>query len=108
MKKFCSSIFAIIFLQFVLSGISYGQQQVKIVAYNLLNYPGSDTTGRNPYFRQVIQALNPDILVVEEITSQAGVNGFLSNVMNAQGNNYSSGTFINGYDSDNAIFFRTS
>jgi hypothetical protein len=86
----------------------FAQQQEKIAAYNLLNYPGSDTATRNPYFRQVVAAMNPDILVVEEITSQAGVNGFLSNVMNAQGNNYSAGTFINGYDSDNAIFYRTS
>ena len=96
----------IIFL--LLSASVFAQQQEKIACYNLLNYPGSDTATRNPYFRQVVAAMNPDILVVEEITSQAGVNGFLSNVMNAQGNNYSAGTFINGFDSDNAIFYRTS
>lgn len=108
MNPFSRTIFRIIFLLLLLANESNAQQQEKIAAYNLLNYPGSDTATRNPYFRQVIQAMNPDILVVEEITSQAGVNGFLSNVMNAQGNNYSAGTFINGYDSDNAIFFRTS
>ena len=76
--------------------------------YNLLNYPGTDTTGCNPYFRTVIHSVQPDILVVQEITSQAGVNGFLNNVINSSGNNYSSGIFIDGPDSDNEIFFNTS
>jgi len=31
-----------------------GQQEYKIMSYNLLNYPGNDTTTRNPYFRTVI------------------------------------------------------
>jgi hypothetical protein len=36
------------------------------------------------------------------------MNGFLSSVMNAYGNVYSMGTFIDGTDTDNGIFFRTS
>lgn len=82
--------------------------QVKIASYNLLNYPGSDASIRNPLFRTTISSMNPDILVVQEITSQAGVNGFLSYVMNYGGNVYSAGTFIDGPDTDNAIFYRTS
>ena len=83
------------------------QENLKIMSYNVLNYPGTDTAVRNPYFRTVIRNTNPDILVVQEMQSQAGMNGFLSNVMNASGNNYSAGTFINGPDSDNGIFFKT-
>jgi hypothetical protein len=52
------------------------QQQIKIMAYNLLNYDGLDTTTRNPYFRTVLSSINPDILVVEEITTQTQVNNF--------------------------------
>ena len=81
--------------------------QVKITSYNLLNYPGTDTTTRNPYFRTVISSINPDILVVQEITSQAGVNGFLNGVMNYNGNVYSTGLFIDGPDSDNGIYYKT-
>jgi endonuclease/exonuclease/phosphatase family metal-dependent hydrolase len=72
-----------------------------------LNYPGTDTTTRNPYFRTVISSINPDILVVQEITSQAGVNGFLNGVMNYNGNVYSTGLFIDGPDSDNGIYYKT-
>ncbi len=82
--------------------------QNKIMSYNLLNYPGSDTTTRNPYFRTIMSSVEPDILVVQEMTSQAGVNGFLNNVLNSISSGYSAGTFIDGLDTDNAIFFKTS
>ncbi len=82
-------------------------QQYKIQSYNLLNYPGNDTTTRNPYFRTVIASVNPDILVVQEMTSQAGVNGFLNNVMNSVLSGYAAGIFLDGPDTDNAIFFKT-
>jgi exonuclease III len=77
------------------------------MTYNLLNYPGSDTTGRNPYFRTILSATQPDILVVQEITSQAGVNGFLNNILHPVNSGYAAGTFINGPDTDNAIFFKS-
>ncbi len=81
--------------------------------YNLLNYPAqssinADTTTRHPYYRTVLQYANPDILVAQEITGQNGVDFFLSKVLNASTTTYSAGTFINGFDSDNAIFFKTS
>ena len=60
----------------------WGQTNFKIMSYNLLNYPGTDTTTRNPYLRTTIAAVNPDIFVVQEITSQAGVDGVLNNVLN--------------------------
>ncbi|MBL7923797.1 MAG: endonuclease/exonuclease/phosphatase family protein [Bacteroidia bacterium] len=89
------------------------QDPVKLMAYNLLNYPdagnpAADTALRHPYFRTVIAAADPDILVVEELNSQAGLNAFLNKVMNAQAKVYGVGTYINSYDTDRGIFFRTS
>lgn len=86
----------------------HSQQQMKVMTYNLLNYPSQDTNIRNPHFRTVISSVNPDILVVCEITSLSGVNSFLSNVLNYGTATYSAGFFINGFDTDNAIFFKTS
>lgn len=86
----------------------YPQNQVKIMSYNLLNYPGSDTTTRNPNFRIVVSSINPDILVAQEMVSQAGVNNFLSKVMNSFGQTYSAGVFIDSTDTDNAIFYKPS
>ena len=95
------------YILLLITSAAFSQENVKIMTYNLLNYPDVDSAIRNPNFRKVIRNSNPDILVVQEMTSLAGMNGFLSNVMNAYGNVYSMGTFIDGTDTDNGIFFKT-
>ena len=82
------------------------------MTYNLLNYPNggaltSDTTIRNAAYRVTMQAAQPDILVVEEMNSPVGVNMILNNVLNVNQATYSAGTFNDGPDSDNAIFFKS-
>jgi endonuclease/exonuclease/phosphatase family metal-dependent hydrolase len=78
------------------------------MAYNLLNYPGSDSAVRNTYYRTIVRNTAPDILVTEEMTSAGAMNGFLEGVMNTGiAPVYSSGTFIDGPDTDNAIFYKT-
>jgi hypothetical protein len=42
------------------------------------------------------------------MTSQSGVNGFLVRVLNRVSSGYTAGTFINGFDTDNALFYKTS
>ena len=82
------------------------------MAYNLLNYPSgsnfvADTTTRNPAYRTIVAAAQPDILVTEEMNNQAGVNIFLNSVMNVNSVTYSAGVFNDGPDTDNSIFFKT-
>lgn len=84
------------------------QNSHRIMTYNLLNYPGSDTTTRNPYFRTIISNTDPDVIVVQEITSLSGVNGFLNNVILSVIPGFQAGVFIDGPDTDNAIFFKSS
>jgi esterase/lipase superfamily enzyme len=89
----------------------FSQDTAKIVGYNILDYGAnsSDTAIRHPYFRTVIQSINPDILVVEEILSQNAVNVFLNKVMNLAGaGTYQAGVFIDGYDTDNEVFYKPS
>ena len=98
-----------ILLLFILSTVCssiIGQtsSSVKIVTYNILNYPNAYTT-RNPNFKKVLDDINPDILVVQEITSQFAVDEFLANVL---GSDFKAGLFINGDDTDNAIFYKDS
>lgn len=99
---------ALIFI-LICNSQSNSQQQMKIMMYNLLNYPSADTNIRNPYFRTIVSSVNPDILVVCEINTQAGVNAFLNNVLNYNTVTYSAGVFIDGgFDTENAIFYKTS
>lgn len=86
-----------------------GQDTVRVATYNILNYPGTDSAIRNPYFRAVLRTMNPDVLIVQEITSQTGVNNFRDNVLNwGQPGVYTSVPFNNGPDTDNAMFYKSS
>jgi endonuclease/exonuclease/phosphatase family metal-dependent hydrolase len=89
------------------SGICEAQQQAKVMTYNLLNYDAADTS-RNSYFRTVINAARPDLLAVQEIIGLNSVNTFRRQVMNAVSINYNSAFFIDGPDTDNALFYDSS
>jgi len=89
----------------LISSAVYAQQSISLVSYNLLNY-GSDTN-REGYYRTIISEMNPDLLVTQEMLNQTGVNNFVNNVLNYAANEYSAGNFIDGPDTDNAIFYRT-
>lgn len=91
-------------LSLVMSATVFGQDTLTVMTYNLLNYNTADPS-RDNYFRTVVQAAAPDILVAQEITSQEAVNNFLKNVMNAVfPDAYVAGKFIDGPDTDNALF----
>ena len=101
------------FIKFFLSSlificVSFSQSQHTIMTYNVLNLTLTDTLERNPHFRTIFSNIQPDILVLQEMTSQTGVNGFLSRVLNRVSTGYAAGTFINGFDTDNAIYYKTS
>ena len=96
-----------ILLLTIICSFSFSQEQYTIMSYNILNYPGNDSAIRNPYFRTVIANTQPDILVVQEMLSQTGVDGFLNNVLNVAASGYAAGVFINGPDTDRAIFYKT-
>ena len=104
MKRLRSITGILLTLIFICYSFSFAQERVKIVTYNLLNYP-NNTAQKNPEFSVILEAINPDIVVVQEIISQSAVNLFLSAVL---GSEYQAGTFINGYDTDNAIFYKDS
>lgn len=84
------------------------EDTLRIATYNLLKYP-NDAAGRNPWFRTVLRTLNPDVLVVQEMTSSSGVTQFRDDVLNAgQPGAYTAVPFNDGPDTDNAMFYRTS
>ncbi len=103
MKTLSKVIFSLI----IFISSSFAQNIHTLMNYNLLNYPGSTSSFRNPYFIQTLNYIHPDILVVQEMTSQAGVNEFLNNVLLQVDTNYKAGIFLDGPDSDNEIFYNS-
>lgn len=104
MRLIIKSLLTILFF----INISFAQNQHTIMSYNVLNLVLTDTTVRNPHFRTIFSNIQPDILVCQEMTSQTGVNGFLVRVLNRVSSGYAAGTFINGFDTDNAIYYKSS
>lgn len=86
---------------------------VRIMSYNLMNYPdpnaaSADTAARNPAFRTIVQAAQPDILVVVEMNSSAGYTGFLNLVMNVPLVQYAAAPYQSSYDSQRGLYYRSS
>jgi len=82
---------------------------LRIVDYNLTNYPGTTGSARNPHYRTIFASLGADIVVNEEVQSAAGVDSFRLNVLNViEPGQWSSATFVNGNDTDNALHYKPS
>src|SRR5512143_3116916 len=88
--------------------LSPAAHALRVVDYNVLNYPGSSGAARDPNFRIVLAPLDADVIVTEEQTSQAGVNEFLNGVLNTMdpADTWGAMSFFNGNDTDCALFYR--
>lgn len=80
---------------------------LRLVNYNVLNYPGSSGAARDPNFRTVLAPLNADVLITEEQTSQAGLDEFLNSVLNVnEPGQWAAAAFVNGNDTDAGLFYK--
>lgn len=96
-----------ILLTFICAGYSQAQvDTLRIATYNLLNFPDATSASRITHFRTIIDSIDPDILVVQELTEATGVTIFLNDVMNHNGNAYQAAPFLNGFDTDNGLFYK--
>jgi len=88
------------------------QAQLRITEWNVSNY----SSGRVSEFQTSIygqfqgRSMSPDIMICQEFISASAVAAFLSILNTAAGSpgDWAAAPFINGNDSDNAFFYRTS
>ena len=67
----------------------------RIMTYNLLNYNG-DGDGRIDDYVTIIDAIQPDLIITQEIIGQSGFSSFKTDVLGIINSNiWSSGTFTN-------------
>jgi endonuclease/exonuclease/phosphatase family metal-dependent hydrolase len=83
----------------------FGQQNFKVMSYNSLLFPEEYGTERIPYFRTVLQSVNPDILLMQELTNTYGAIDLL-NILNENGEIYSRATFVNHGDTSSMLFYK--
>jgi hypothetical protein len=108
MKSFRSFIRFIIsaLYAFILTSAS-SQDTLTVMYYNVLNYPGS-TAQRVDNFRTTCHYLLPDVILINELISDAGAELLLNSGLNAWGvQKYKKAIFTNGPDTDNMLFFNS-
>jgi endonuclease/exonuclease/phosphatase family metal-dependent hydrolase len=76
------------------------------MTYNLLTF--NDGSSRVPHFMAILDYAQPDVLVVQEVGSQAAVDYFRDSILNVVNpGEWSSAAFTDGSEDDNALFYRT-
>jgi len=90
-----------------LSTALLAQDQVRIMYYNLLNYPGSSPL-RHDTLRKIVHFVKPDLFLVNELQSNHGANLILANSLNQfETNYYQKAAFIDGPDTDNMLYYNS-
>lgn len=79
---------------------------LRVVTWNLWQYPGSHLATRQPLFRTVIANLDPDVLIAQEIMSEAGVDSFLNNVLHVVQPGQWRDTTLSIVATESAIFYK--
>jgi len=83
----------------------FAQDSLKITFYNLLNFPSSQQD-RADTLKKILDFIQPDIFVVNELTSFNGGAIIKNNVLNSgSSNNFKSALYFNGPDTDNLLFY---
>jgi len=78
---------------------------LKVVTWNVINYPPADLASRQPNLRTAIAALDPDVIMLQELMSAAGRDSFLTNVLNVvQPGQWSATSYFGTCES--AVFYK--
>ncbi len=96
-------------LLLLLPALALAQQtrEFSLVTYNSLRYSPTNIDARHPHFRTIMNDLQPDLLVLEELSGQSAAQMFADSVLNKDSATYSFASFSDGPDLDIALFFKT-
>lgn len=104
MRKF------LLFNLLMLAGLMLRSQtdNLRVMSYNLLDYPFSGDPGREQYFRTVNQYLDADVILVTELKSSTGATTLLNNALNVYGvTYYQKAVYYTGDYSENLIYYNS-
>jgi hypothetical protein len=89
------------------SNTGRAQETLKVMYYNLLNFP-STSPERVDTLKKIVQHVLPDMFLVNELDNQVGATLILSNALNQNGiNYYQQALFVDGPDTDNMLFYNS-
>ncbi|MBS1560102.1 MAG: hypothetical protein JSS89_00710 [Bacteroidetes bacterium] len=76
---------------------------LRVCTYNVLAYSASNEDGRIPNYRIVLQAIDPDLLICQEVEDATMGPRFVNEVLTLRP--FAASPFIDGPDSDNQLFY---
>ena len=100
-------LYLIFFLLFLHVGFSQERDTLKVMSYNLLNFP-SASPNRIDTLKKILAYVQPDIFMVCELETGAGANNILFNALNEDGiSYYDMADFVPGVDTQNELYFNS-
>lgn len=89
------------------NAVLFGQDTIRVMYYNLLNFPDVSPE-RAIELRKIVGYAQPDVLVVNELLSATGANLILNDALNVWGmSDYAAAEYVNGPDTDNMLFYNS-
>ena len=79
---------------------------LRLVNWNVLNYPGSTGPARDPLYRTVLAPLGADVLITEEQISLAGIAAYLNSLNTMEPGQWAAAPFDDGNDTDSGLFYK--
>jgi hypothetical protein len=81
---------------------------LRLIDYNILNYPGSTGPTRDPFYRTILAPLSPDIVITEEIGTSQGIDEFVANLNVMEPGQWAAAPFSDGNDTEAGAFYKPS
>lgn len=92
----------LVLLILILTGFILAEQDtIRVTTYNLLKFSGDE--GRIGHFETVLEAINPDVVLTQEMVNQDGVDSFRTAILDKE---YEGVPFHDGPDTDNSLFYK--
>jgi len=88
-----------------------GQETIKTMFYNLLEYPSANPSNRDIVLRDILNTYDPDVFMVCELESPQGAESILNVSLNDEAQDYTALPFVDntsgGADLQNLLYYRT-
>lgn len=82
------------FIFFLLAVFSFSQTNIKVMSYNLLDFPIPLPNDRLPYLKNILDNIKPDIFMVCELGSEDAANSILNTALQTPDNRYTRAAFV--------------
>jgi endonuclease/exonuclease/phosphatase family metal-dependent hydrolase len=91
---------------FFIGPAAQAQDTLRVMYYNLLNYPSAGDHSRDADLRAILRRYDPDVLWACELVNEAAADQVLDSVLNYNSQRYKQANFVNGPNSDNLLYYK--